>query len=152
MAFKVSRHEFQNLETKVAALEARIVELEQRAIVLTPPRTGMSWPKDENGSAPTRSSGQVAAVPPVKPVMPPTVVSMPRLAYSIAESEAATGLSRATLYRLMDRGLLRTVKFGGAGGRRLIPVEELNRLCTPDMMSPRQIKKTMDVNTLLAGG
>lgn len=53
-------------------------------------------------------------------------VSIPRLAYSLSETELATGLSRSTLYRLMARGELGTVK---RGKRRLIPTEELRRLC-----------------------
>lgn len=51
--------------------------------------------------------------------------SVPRLAYSISEAEFATGLSRATLYRLIERGELHTVK---RMGRRLVPTAELQRL------------------------
>ena len=53
-------------------------------------------------------------------------VSIPRLAYSFCEAELATGLSRSTLYRLAARGELTTVKHGK---RRLIPTEQLERLC-----------------------
>jgi excisionase family DNA binding protein len=49
-----------------------------------------------------------------------------RLAFSIAESAATSGLSRSTLYRLMEAGELRTVK---RGQRRLVPTAELQRLC-----------------------
>jgi len=56
-----------------------------------------------------------------------TQPSVPRLAYSIPEAEFASGLSRATLYRLMGRGELVTVK---RGGRRLVPSGELERLCS----------------------
>lgn len=56
-------------------------------------------------------------------------VSLPRLAYSLTEAELATGLSRSTLYRLMARGELGTVK---RGKRRLIPTDELARLCRAD--------------------
>jgi excisionase family DNA binding protein len=50
----------------------------------------------------------------------------PRLAYSLAESEALSGLSRSTLYRLIVAGKLRTVQHGR---RRLVPSAELERLC-----------------------
>lgn len=56
-----------------------------------------------------------------------THAEVPRLAYSIPEAEFASGLSRATLYRLMERGELTTVK---RLGRRLVPARELERLCT----------------------
>ena len=52
--------------------------------------------------------------------------SFPRLAYSLAESEALSGLSRSSLYRLIDAGTLKTVQHGR---RRLVPREELERLC-----------------------
>ena len=54
---------------------------------------------------------------------------LPRLAYSLAESEAVSGLSRSTLYRLIDAGKLRTVQ---RGRRRLVPSAELERLCNLD--------------------
>jgi excisionase family DNA binding protein len=50
----------------------------------------------------------------------------PRLAYSLAESEALSGLSRSTLYRLIVAGKLRTVQLGR---RRLVPRSELEQLC-----------------------
>jgi excisionase family DNA binding protein len=53
----------------------------------------------------------------------------PRLAYSLAESEALSGLSRSTLYRLIVAGKLRTVQ---RGRRRLVPSAELERLCSVD--------------------
>ena len=53
-------------------------------------------------------------------------LSFPRLAYSLAESEALSGISRSTLYRLMERGELHSVKIGD---RRFIPAHELRRLC-----------------------
>jgi excisionase family DNA binding protein len=56
-------------------------------------------------------------------------VVIPRVAYSLSEAELATGLSRSTLYRLMARGELGTVK---RGKRRLIPTQELQRLCQPE--------------------
>jgi excisionase family DNA binding protein len=52
--------------------------------------------------------------------------TIPRLAYSIVESTIATGLSRSSLYRLIAAGALKTVQIGG---RRLVPVAELKKLC-----------------------
>jgi excisionase family DNA binding protein len=54
---------------------------------------------------------------------------LPRLAYSLAESEALSGLSRSTLYRLIIAGQLQTVR---RGRRRLVPRGELEKLCRPD--------------------
>lgn len=54
---------------------------------------------------------------------------LPRLAYSLAESEALSGLSRSSLYRLIERGELQTVK---RGGRRMVPSAEFERLCGAD--------------------
>jgi excisionase family DNA binding protein len=48
-----------------------------------------------------------------------------RLVYSIQEAAQATGLSRATLYRLISDGRLKTVK---VGARRLVPVAALTAL------------------------
>jgi excisionase family DNA binding protein len=48
-----------------------------------------------------------------------------RLVYSIREAAEASGLSRATLYRLISDGRLKTVKIGA---RRLIPVAALTAL------------------------
>jgi excisionase family DNA binding protein len=62
----------------------------------------------------------------------PTLMSVQRLAYSLAEAEALSGLSRSTLYRLMAAGVLKTVH---RGRRRLVPKEELERLCQPDAAS-----------------
>jgi excisionase family DNA binding protein len=49
-----------------------------------------------------------------------------RLTYTLEEASFASGISRSTLYRLIERGELRSVKLGD---RRLIPVSELRRLC-----------------------
>jgi len=54
------------------------------------------------------------------------VASIPRLAYSIAESEALSGLSRSSIYRLIAAGKLKTVQHGR---RRIVPRDELERLC-----------------------
>ena len=48
-----------------------------------------------------------------------------RLAMSIREAELASGLSRATLYRLIASGRLMTLKIGA---RRLVTVGELDAL------------------------
>jgi excisionase family DNA binding protein len=61
-------------------------------------------------------------------------VSFPRLAYSLAESEALCGLSRSALYRLIASGQLKTVQLGR---RRLVPRAELERLCT--MAAPQRL-------------
>jgi hypothetical protein len=57
-------------------------------------------------------------------VSPSTIA---RLAYSIAESETLSGLSRSSLYRLMAAGQLKTIL---RGRRRLVPSAELERLCS----------------------
>ena len=59
-----------------------------------------------------------------------TTHTIPRLGYSLAEVEIATGLSRASLYRLIAGGQLRTIQHGR---RRLVPVEQLT-----EFMRPRQ--------------
>ena len=48
-----------------------------------------------------------------------------RLTCSVADAIAATGLSEATLYRMIQRGTLATVK---VGGRRLVKVGALLEL------------------------
>jgi excisionase family DNA binding protein len=47
-----------------------------------------------------------------------------RLALSPAEAGEALGVNRTTIYELLNRGELRSVK---AGSRRLIPLGELRR-------------------------
>jgi excisionase family DNA binding protein len=49
-------------------------------------------------------------------------ITVPKLAYSLAEVEIASGLSRASLYRLIAAGKLRTVRHGR---RRVVPTDEL---------------------------
>jgi excisionase family DNA binding protein len=63
----------------------------------------------------------------------PIALPVPRLAYSIAESEALSGLSRSSLYRLIAAGQLKTVQ---RGRRRLVPRDELERLCGADQAEP----------------
>jgi excisionase family DNA binding protein len=50
-----------------------------------------------------------------------------RLAYSIREACAATSLGRTTVYALIGKGMLRTVR---VGGRTLIPAQALEALVT----------------------
>lgn len=54
--------------------------------------------------------------------------AFPRLAYSLAESEALSGLSRSSLYRLIAAGTLKTIQLGR---RRLVPRLELERIMAP---------------------
>jgi excisionase family DNA binding protein len=68
-------------------------------------------------SAPTTSDVQKKTRKPTPP--------QPRIAYSIGEIMAATGVSRAHIYRLMRAGKLSFVQFGGV---RRIPTTELARL------------------------
>lgn len=51
-------------------------------------------------------------------------ISVPKLGYTLAETELATCLSRATLYRLIALGKLKTIK---RGSRRLVPTDELKK-------------------------
>ena len=51
---------------------------------------------------------------------------LPRLAYGVNEAAASLDLSRRSLYGLIEAGMLRTIKIGG---RRLVPADELRRLC-----------------------
>lgn len=54
---------------------------------------------------------------------PAPVEPTPRLLLSLPEVEAALGVRRSTVYRLMARGELRGVKIGA---RCLVPMDELN--------------------------
>lgn len=49
-------------------------------------------------------------------------VAIPRLAFSVAEAAASTGLSRSFLYELMANG---QIPFTKVGARRLLPVSGL---------------------------
>jgi excisionase family DNA binding protein len=57
----------------------------------------------------------------------PQLQPFPKLAYSLAECEALSGLSRSSLYRLIAARKLNTVQ---RGRRRLVPADELMRLCS----------------------
>ena len=52
--------------------------------------------------------------------------SIPLLAFSLDEAASAIRISRRSIYNLIDAGTLRTVKIGR---RRLVPRDELERLC-----------------------
>lgn len=52
----------------------------------------------------------------------------PKVGYSLAEVEIATGLSRTSLYREIAGGRLRTVQFGR---RRLVSTEQLTEFLRP---------------------
>ena len=52
-------------------------------------------------------------------------VSVPKLGWSLAELEVATGLSRSLLYRMIAAGELSTVKIRG---RRLVPAWQVQAL------------------------
>lgn len=56
-------------------------------------------------------------------------INIPKLGWSLAEIEVATGLSRATLYRMANDGQLETVK---VRGRRLVPDREAQKLFSPE--------------------
>ena len=58
-----------------------------------------------------------------------STVSLPRFSFSIAEAEVMSGLSRATIYRMIAAGTLKTVQ---RGRRRLVPTAELEKLCGAD--------------------
>jgi excisionase family DNA binding protein len=73
----------------------------------------------------------IASRPHLEPERPPEPVPEPppvrmlaqdRLAYSIKEIRALTGLSNATIYLAIKKGLLRSTK---AGGRTLILTQDL---------------------------
>lgn len=49
----------------------------------------------------------------------------PKMAYSVLETCATLGITRPSLYGLIADGRLRTIK---VGSRRLIPVNEIERL------------------------
>lgn len=62
---------------------------------------------------------------PTEHMRQPTPASVERLAFSVDEAAAASGLSRASLYRLAASGQLKTTR---VGSRVLIPAAELYRL------------------------
>jgi excisionase family DNA binding protein len=50
---------------------------------------------------------------------------VPKMAYSMAETAAALGITKPTAYKLVAQGRLRTVM---VGARRLVPITEIERL------------------------
>jgi excisionase family DNA binding protein len=58
-------------------------------------------------------------------------IVIPRMAYSIAESEALIGLSRSSIYRMLEAGTLKAVKYGR---RRLIPAREIDRILSTEAL------------------
>jgi excisionase family DNA binding protein len=55
----------------------------------------------------------------------PTPIPPAKVAYSVMEAAASIGVSRQTVYAMMQRGELRTVLIGR---RRLVPATELDRI------------------------
>jgi excisionase family DNA binding protein len=63
----------------------------------------------------------------------PTQKAIPsKLAYRIPEACAAIGLGRSKLYELINDG---TIKTSLVGGRRVVPVQELERLIERGMQA-----------------
>lgn len=60
----------------------------------------------------------------------PRKTAVTRRAYSLAEVELASGLSRATLYRRIASGKLRTAQ-AGPKQKRLVPARELDNFLRP---------------------
>ena len=58
--------------------------------------------------------------------MDANLVTIPKFGYSFAEAEIASGLSRRSLERAIERGELRRVK---VGNRSVIPAGSLAELC-----------------------
>jgi excisionase family DNA binding protein len=59
----------------------------------------------------------------------PAETTVAKMAYSVDEVCEALGLSRPSVYDLIRSGMLRSKKLGG---RRVIPVTELERLLAAD--------------------
>lgn len=69
-----------------------------------------------------------------------------RLAYSAADAGAVTGLSRQTIYNLINAGELRTVK---VGRRRLVPRSALLELMgESDAGTPLPVETVADLDKL----
>jgi len=61
-----------------------------------------------------------------------TQKAIPKLALRIPEACAAVGLGRSKLYELINDG---TIKTSLIGGRRVVPVQELERLIERGMQA-----------------
>ena len=64
---------------------------------------------------------------------------------SIKEAIRATSLSQSTVYRMIDRGELETVKLGG---RRLVKMSSLKRLLGEEVASPSGYDELFAENTV----
>lgn len=69
--------------------------------------------------------GDVAEPATAQPTMLPPATPSAKLAFSIKEASATTGLSRSKLYSLMASGQLASIRIGG---RRLIPADAIRAL------------------------
>jgi excisionase family DNA binding protein len=75
----------------------------------------------------------VPAPPPIAPPPPPAPERTPRLAYSIKDAATALGLSRTTLYKLINTGDLRTLRIAG---RRLIQAADIEAMLSRARSQP----------------
>jgi excisionase family DNA binding protein len=57
--------------------------------------------------------------------MPPNIFEETRRAFSVREAARMCGVSRATLYRLLKEGKIKTIKIGS---RRLVPEATIETL------------------------
>ena len=73
------------------------------------------------------------AQPPIAPPPPPARDRTPRLAYSIKDAATALGISRSTLYRLINEGELRTLRIAG---RRLIQAADIEAMLSRGQSQP----------------
>ncbi len=55
--------------------------------------------------------------------VPPSLVVVPKLAYTVDEFRRSTGIGRTRIYELIAAGSLRTVKLGRS---RLVPADAAN--------------------------
>lgn len=79
---------------------------------------------EEIASEPDTSVQRAAPSSP-PPRVPPPVIPPSKLAYSVKDACALTGLSRSKIYALMASSELGSIR---VGGRRLIPVDAIRRL------------------------
>ena len=69
-----------------------------------------------------------------------TAPQLEPLAVGAAQAGRLIGVDRSTIYRLIERGEIRTVQLGG---RRLIEVEELRRLLAEHRVGEREHPQMM---------
>jgi excisionase family DNA binding protein len=72
-----------------------------------------------------KSSAKTRAATPKRRQRQPAAIPPTKLAYSVVEFAQAIGISRPTVYVMIQRGQLRTVMIGR---RRLIPASEIDRV------------------------